>query len=93
VNICATRTFRLGPYTVQQRPREDSPAWAQYRVFLGAVLIGKSFSIPDLGCCAWLEQQMREGTFYAYSSAKLPTMAGDRKTNPRGHNQHDKRSR
>jgi hypothetical protein len=57
-------TFRLGPYIVQQRYESDL-----YRVTLGGVLIGKSYSRPSESDCQWLERQMREQTFYAYSEA------------------------
>lgn len=54
--IADTCSFTLGKFTVQQRPRPDNPAWPVYIVFRGEKLIGKSFSIPDLGCCEWLER-------------------------------------
>lgn len=76
MNIAETRTFQVGPYTVRQQPRFDSPSWAQYLVFLGDVLVGKSFSMPDLGCCEWLERQKRDESIYAYSSAKLSNVTG-----------------
>ena len=57
-----------GPYRIQQRPRPDNSAWAQYIVFRGDRLIGKSFSLPDLGCCQWLE--CHAGNVYATVSAK-----------------------
>jgi len=79
MNIVETRTFQLGQYTVQQRPRFDSPSWGQYLVFLGNILIGKSFSMPDIGCCEWLEHHQRHQTMYAYSSAKLPELTGVRR--------------
>lgn len=65
--ICESLTFQLGPYTVHQRPRTDSPGWAVYLVYLGHRFIGKSFSIPDEGCCQWLE---RSGGRYAEPSQK-----------------------
>lgn len=79
MNIIESKTFQLGPYTVRQRPRIDSPGWAQYLVFLGGVLIGKSFSMPNEGDCQWLERQQRDQTFYAYSSAKLHDLTGLRR--------------
>lgn len=54
--VCETRTFTLGKFTVRQSPRFDNPAWAVYTVYLGDKVIGKSFSIPDLGCCEYLER-------------------------------------
>lgn len=60
-------TFQLGPYIVQQRHEADL-----YRIMLGDVLIGKCFSRPCESDCRWLEQQQRQQTFYAYSSAPLP---------------------
>lgn len=77
--IAESRTFQLGPYTVRQQPRRDSPAWACYLVFLGDVLIGKSFSMPNRSDCEWIERQQRDQTFYAYSSAKLPNVTGLRR--------------
>lgn len=64
------RTFALGRFTVVLRPELDH-ACPLYRVYLGEVLIGKSLSIPDLGCCEWLYRQQRDQTCYAYSSAPL----------------------
>ena len=62
--------FRLGPFTVQLRaePGHQCPL---YHVFLGSVKIGKSISVPDLGCCEWLYLQQRDQTFYAYSTERL----------------------
>jgi len=79
IAIIETRTFHLGPYTVQQRPRADSPGWAQYLVFLGEVLIGKCFSCPGESDCRWLECQQRAQTGYAYSAAALPDLTGVRR--------------
>lgn len=56
MNIAESRTFQLGPYIVRQRPRFDNPAFAVYKVFRSDTFIGDSFSIPDLGCCEWLER-------------------------------------
>lgn len=75
MNIVETFTFEVGKYRVIQRPRFDSPGWGQYCVYLGDVLIGKSFSMPDVDACAWLERQQRDQTFYAYSSTKLPELS------------------
>ncbi len=63
-------TFQLGPYTVhlRQQPGQQCPL---YHVFLGSVKIGKSISVPDLGCCQWLERQQRDQTGYAYSTERL----------------------
>lgn len=76
MNIVETHVFEIGPYRVRQQPRFDSPAWACYLVFLGDVLIGKSFSMPSQSDCEWLERQQRDQTFYAYSSAKLSNVTG-----------------
>lgn len=67
-------TLALGPYTVTQRFEADL-----YRVFLGAVLVGKCYSRPCESDCRWLELQMREQTGYAYSSAKLPGLTDKRR--------------
>lgn len=64
-------TFRLGKFTVRQQLRFDNPAFAQFVVFIGERLIGKSFSMPDLGCCEWLERQADlDRVVYAKDSAK-----------------------
>jgi hypothetical protein len=57
--IAATGIWKVGPYTVQSRPRFDSPAWAVYIVFRGDKLIGKCFSMPDVGWCNALERQLK----------------------------------
>lgn len=54
--IAPTCSFSVGTYTVWQRPRMDNPAFAQYLVFLGEKLIGKTFSVPDVDACRWLQQ-------------------------------------
>lgn len=64
--------IRLGKFTVHVRLRFDNPAWPLYVVYVGERLIGKSFSIPDLGCCQWLERQNPARTIYATTSARLP---------------------
>lgn len=79
MNIVETRTFQLGPYTVQQRPRFDSPGWGQYIVFLGNAIIGKCFSCPCETDCRWLELQQREQTGYAYSAQPLKELTGVRR--------------
>lgn len=67
--IAATSSFTLGPFTVQVRPRFDSPAWAVYIVLRGRRLIGKQFSRPSLDDCRWLESHAREErVVYADSS-------------------------
>lgn len=53
-------TFTVGPYTVRIGIRFDSPYWPLYIVFKGEKLIGKIFSRPDEGACAWLERRLRE---------------------------------
>lgn len=63
----------LGKYTVRLGLRADNPAWPVFLVFVGDVLIGKSFSSVDLSACQWLERQQRAQNGYAYSSAPLPT--------------------
>lgn len=65
--IVETSTFAMGRYLVVQRPRPDNPGWAVYLVFLGETLVGKSFSMPDIGCCQWLEH----GRYTKVRSAKL----------------------
>jgi hypothetical protein len=53
--IAEAYEFQLGLYTVRVRPRPDSPGWPVYIVYRGMLLIGKSFSRPDEGCCRWIE--------------------------------------
>lgn len=66
--IAETFSFEIGHYVVWQKPRFDNPAWPQYVIFRGEKLIGKSFSMPDLDCCRWLERQRGEKLVYATSS-------------------------
>ncbi len=66
-----TTWFQLGKYTVRLGLRRDNPAFPTYLVFIGHILIGKSFSRVDEDACRWLERQQREQTFYAYSTEKL----------------------
>lgn len=72
MQIVEVRSWEIGKFTVRQRPRFDNPSWGQYLVFIGEKLIGKSFSMPDLGACEWLERQEAGRTIYAYNSAPLP---------------------
>ncbi len=64
-------TFQLGKYTIRLGLRADNPAFPVFKVFIGNILIGKSFSRVDEDACRWLELQEREQTFYAYSTEKL----------------------
>lgn len=73
-------TFVLGKYTVRLGLRRDNPAFPIFLVYLGHVLIGKSFSRVDEDACRWLERQQREQTFYAYSSAPLPDHSGHKRS-------------
>lgn len=66
-------TFTIGVYTVHARPRQDNPGWLVYLVYRGSSLIGKSFSVPDLGCCRWLETS---NGVYASSSTMLRVSEG-----------------
>lgn len=54
MNIAPARRYELGRFTIQERPRPDSPAWPVYIVILRGVEVGRSFSKPDEGCCEWL---------------------------------------
>lgn len=63
--------IQVGHYIVKVRLRTDNPAFPVYMIFLGHVMIGKSFSMVDEGACRWLEQQQRDQTFYAYSTERL----------------------
>lgn len=69
--IVDTKVYELGRFTVQQRPRPDSPAWAVYIVFLGDKLIGRQFSTPTVSDCEWLERQQHDEIVYARQSAAL----------------------
>lgn len=71
IPIAETRIWKIGKFTVRQQPRQDNSYWPCYWVFVDDVVIGKSFSMPDLGCCEWLERQEIDRTIYAYSSAPL----------------------
>lgn len=71
MNIFAPHEIPVGRYLVKVRLRTDNPAFPVYMIFLGHVMIGKSFSMVDEGACRWLEQQQREQTFYAYSTERL----------------------
>ena len=66
--IAETKSWSIGPYRVQQRPRFDNPAWAVYVVMRGEDLIGKTFSIPSLSDCQWLERNGGE-----YSKTTRPS--------------------
>lgn len=66
----SSNTLTVGRFTVRIGLRPDNPAFPVYRVFLGARLIGKQFSIPSESDCRWLEMQRREErTAYATRSS------------------------
>lgn len=75
MTVAETKSFQIGPYTVQQRPRFDNPAFAVYIVSRDQKMVGKSFSYPDLGCCEWLE---RERGVYAESSCSSTALYRER---------------
>ena len=77
VNIAAAKRWVLGRFIIQERPRPDSPGWPVYIVFLREHEIGRSFSIPDLGCCEWLLSH-QDGTF-AEPSGNKPWDYGHRR--------------
>ena len=60
--IAETRTFQIGAYTVHQRPRPDNAFWPCYIVTRKGKIVGRSFSMPDLDCCKWLDLH-RSGTY------------------------------
>ena len=65
------KTWKLGRFTVRQGVRPDNPAFAVYMVFVGEKLIGRSFSVPDRGCCEWLQRQhAADRPVYATQSAQ-----------------------
>lgn len=63
--IVETRIYELGKYTIQERPRQDNPAWAVYIVILREKVIGKQFSVPSMSDCEWLSRQKTAETVYA----------------------------
>lgn len=70
IAIADTRSWTDGPYTIQQKPRLDSPSWPVYVVFRGERLVGKSFSLPSESDCRWLELHCNgDSTQYAPSAA------------------------
>ena len=74
--IAETRAWNVGPYRVQQRPRFDNPAFAVYVVMRGDVLIGKTFSIPSLSDCEWLDRH--NGAYAPKSRPRLGYSAAGR---------------
>lgn len=65
----------FGKYTVKLGLRADNPAFPVYIVYAGGKEIGRSFSMPDRGCCEWLHRQKHGCVVYAAESAKLPRYA------------------
>lgn len=61
--------IQLGPYTVRAAIRIDNPAFPVYLIYHNENLVGKSFSLPDLSCCEWLERT--QGQFGLASDVKL----------------------
>jgi hypothetical protein len=70
--IATTSTYTAGDFTVQQRPRQDNPAFAVFLVFLGETLIGKQFSRPTESDCRWLERNI----YAAPNSARYADTSG-----------------
>lgn len=68
--IVESCSWRLGVFTVYQRPRFSAPAWPQYLVYIGPKLIGKQFSRPSLDDCRWLEIHAREECVVYASAAR-----------------------
>lgn len=62
--------IRLGRYLVRIGLRRDNPAFPVYLIYRGDKLIGRSFSMPDLGCCEYLERQELDRISYARESAQ-----------------------
>ena len=73
MTIVETRTWLIAKFTIRQQPRFDNPYWAKYSVYVNGKLIGNSFSVPDLGCCEWLE---RTNGVYAEPSQQAKTEYG-----------------
>lgn len=63
-------TLTMGVFTVQVRLRPDNPAFPVYVIFRGERLVGRSFSMPDEGCCHWLEAQEANRIRYAEEAAQ-----------------------
>src|SRR5579864_987351 len=66
-------TLQIGPYTVRASIRIDNPAFPAYLVYRNDRLIGRSFSMPDLDCCQWLERT--GGSFGSAATVKLKPAA------------------
>ena len=52
--IVENLTWHLGPFTIHQRARLDSPAWAVFLIYRGSLLIGKNFSRPSESDCEYI---------------------------------------
>lgn len=73
MTILEPRSFEVGRFMVVFRQEADMQ-WL-YTVYLGPVRIGKSVSLPDVGCCEFLYRQQRGQTCYAMSSAPLSELS------------------
>lgn len=71
MNIVETRVYALGNFTIQQRPRPDSPGWAVYVVLYQGKVIGKQFSVPTISDCEWLSRQKSEELVYAVANESI----------------------
>ena len=63
-------TLVMGAFTVRVCLRPDNPAFPIYAVYRGELFVGKSFSMPDEGCCRWLEAQEANRIRYAAEAAQ-----------------------
>lgn len=77
-------TQKLGQFTVRIGLRPDNPAFPVYLIYKGEKFIGKSFSMPDEGCCAWLERQEANRIIYAEQSAQAKKTMKDWSLGRRG---------
>lgn len=69
--IAESRAYQVGPFTIQERPRPDNPAWPVYIVLLGLRVVGKGFSKPSISDCEWMAGQKGE-TVYADPAPAKP---------------------
>lgn len=74
--IAETLIYQVGAFTVRQQPRFDNPAFAQFLIFLGDVLIGKQFSIPCESDCLWLNSCRLKAQNAMYAEPKAPWVYG-----------------
>ncbi len=80
--IAESKRWACGRFTVQERSRPDNPTWPVYIILLHDREIGRSFSIPDIGCCEWLLSH--QDGIYAPPAVNKPWDYGHRPVHRRG---------